>query len=140
VQWEANRTGRVHLTGVQWESAYKTYKPITPRQTKGRGMRYLFFSNARGYYHPAKSGPNLHIEQADCAVVAIFRELQNAWQRQGRQRTTFDAMQASGEERKCWRRLIRYLTRLPPPPSREQDHSSVGRADRRRHDYWRHHR
>jgi hypothetical protein len=98
-------------------------------------MRYLFFSNTQG-------GLNSKREQADCVVVAIFGELQNAWRRQGRQRTTFDAMQASEQERKCWKRLIRYLT-LPPPPSREQDHSSIGRADRKRttisrHDYGRH--
>jgi hypothetical protein len=101
-------------------------------------MGYLFYPYARVYYHPAKRGPNSNIEQADGAVVAIFRALQNARRQQETRRQTLDRMPASHEERRCWKRLIRYFTNLPPLASAEVDHSSIRWVSR--NDYWRYQR
>jgi hypothetical protein len=57
-----------------------------------------------------RTRPPLQIE-ADASVIALFRDLQRLWRRQGTLRTTFEGMPSSREERRDWERLIQYLTK-----------------------------
>jgi hypothetical protein len=54
-----------------------------------------------------RTRPPLQIEEADASVIALFRDLQRLWRRQGRLRITFNDM----NERRAWEQLIQYLTK-----------------------------
>jgi hypothetical protein len=84
-------------------------------------MAYLFLHGPEKHWQPLNnrkrqsSRQAQQIETADSFVVEIFAELQRLWRRQGTLRRTFDGMPTSHQEREAWKRLIRYLAKLPPP-------------------------
>jgi hypothetical protein len=74
-------------------------------------MGYLFYPNAQVCSgHAAKNSFKTNIEKAGSAVIAIFMELQVVWRRHDTQRKS---VPVSHQERRCWKRLIRYLAKLP---------------------------
>ena len=84
-------------------------------------MAYLFLHGPEKHWRPLSnrkrqsSRQAQQIETADSFVVEIFAELQRLWRRQGTLRRTFDGMPTSPQECEGWKRLIRYLAKLPPP-------------------------
>jgi hypothetical protein len=75
-------------------------------------MGLLFMHGPEDYRRPpaadrylTRSKHQQHPDKADSVVVAAFLQLQSIRRQQGTHR----------EEREAWKRLIRYLTKLPPP-------------------------
>jgi hypothetical protein len=84
-------------------------------------MAYLFLNGPEDHRRPPNNRKRQfltqqqRIEPADSFVVKVFAELQKIWRREGSQRRTLDHMPSSRQERRRWKRLIRYLSTLAPP-------------------------